>query len=529
MKFLPFIAINDYPVSDKKRLIEVLSVFFNTPRLKGYFDAIARSSRPARQANINLLLKNFVEVIVKERNKNNPEGYLKLMKALESTNVGLFSNRAPLLLDTQIKKHYSPIFFNVVTKKAIFEKQRMIQSIEYFVNQYGTAALEIEHKKAMKYFTSFELLSFDEYLTLSWQDVDCKAVHLKPTLLQWKSYLSYVNLLVSPYAEAPLHTENRKQAIAVGEKIKTIIGKLEKMENRLVNYSTKLFNIQEEMRLNRRKWVLYQAQLSQLEKKHAEPLSERIAEDQELLQALIMSLELTYEDLALEHSHLQTIVNKSMALYCTPSGELDRESELVKLIQPELNYWRDNLPRIAMRQADIKELNSFSIKHHSKNHDNLNRFITLGELNCLKELKQFSQSQTASLEREKWFFGSKASPGSGVTHPYRCEIQLKSGSIALLGKLSKSDGQYATVVKKENEFDCIGIHEDALPSFNSMINKVIVYHSAGMNKAIQAEIDFSKNENSNLRHLCIFSPSKEPENEGLFRTTQTSTTQAKKV
>lgn len=489
MNFLPFININDYSVSDKKYLAKTLSAFLSTPRLKGYFDAIVRSGRPNRQENIKVFLNTFIDAILRERDKNDPAPYLRTMNFFESKNKD-FPNSKSLSSDADIKKHYSPIFFNAMTKKAISEKKIMIQSIEYFVKQYGTAALELEHSKAIEHAMPFELMSFDEYLTFSWQGVDCKAERLKPTIFQWKYYLSYVNTLVLPYANTLLHTENRKQAIALGEKLETILSKLENMEKMLLESSTKLFNLQEEMQRNRLKCFIYEAQLIKVVKENLEPVSDKIADEIELLKALIMSLDLMHEDLGLEYCKIQIIVNKNTALYSTSSGELDRESEIVKLIQPELNYWRENLPRIGKREIDSTELKLFSIKPSKKYDERLNRFVTLGELNSLKELKQFSQSPTTSLEREKWFFGSKGCPGSNVTHPYRCEIKLKSGSLALLETLSKSDNQYATVVTKENEFDCMGIHEDALPLFNSMINKVVVYDTA--HKIKQAEIDFDK-------------------------------------
>ncbi len=142
------------------------------------------------------------------------------------------------------------------------------------------------------------------------------------------------------------------------------------------------------------------------------------------------------------------------------------------------NYWIKEIPNVAGRLADYNAINTYG---GGSGAVSLFRLVSEGEKDFVT--KKHAGTPTiaqgpSSYERHKWFFGSTGAPGVG--HAHKLEIKLKgTNAYTFLKSLaqevndeSKSTSPLA-VIKKSNETDCIGIHEELLAVFCSkMVSQI---------------------------------------------------------
>jgi hypothetical protein len=99
----------------------------------------------------------------------------------------------------------------------------------------------------------------------------------------------------------------------------------------------------------------------------------------------------------------------------------------------------------------------------------LKRYISEGEFESLKTFRAFTQdARYSTSENAKWFFYGNGNPG--VTNEYLCEAFCSPEALALI-----RDHQHSRVfLIKENEPDCVGIHEEVLAHFNMLFVSIKV-------------------------------------------------------
>lgn len=102
----------------------------------------------------------------------------------------------------------------------------------------------------------------------------------------------------------------------------------------------------------------------------------------------------------------------------------------------------------------------------------LYRYVSAGEFESIKLNGCFTQdSRYSTSENAKWFFYGNGKPG--VTNEYFCEVVC--GSTA--GELINTALDYPNaILVKDNEPDCVGIHEEVLAHFNLLISTIKITH-----------------------------------------------------
>lgn len=130
------------------------------------------------------------------------------------------------------------------------------------------------------------------------------------------------------------------------------------------------------------------------------------------------------------------------------------------------NFWQTEIPAIQGRKAESDWLEGWAgaaIKS-----DVLKRLVCDAERDDLETNRRLAQGP-GSYERHKWFYFGKGAPGVG--HAREIHFTLHGNPIAQLMQKAQdvSDESQKTsthaFLRKANELDCIGIHEDLLPLF----------------------------------------------------------------
>lgn len=129
------------------------------------------------------------------------------------------------------------------------------------------------------------------------------------------------------------------------------------------------------------------------------------------------------------------------------------------------NYWIKEMPLINNRRAQLDVLESWGGGLVT---EKFFRMVSTGEKDFVTDKKVISQGPT-SFERHKWFYFKTGSPG--VDHEWVLTINLKGPTITRLLAMAeevsdetKKTANYA-FLKKANEPNCIGIHEEFLEAF----------------------------------------------------------------
>lgn len=133
------------------------------------------------------------------------------------------------------------------------------------------------------------------------------------------------------------------------------------------------------------------------------------------------------------------------------------------------------LKKILINQPEfdcvIQKIYELRKKHVTENQQFvLKRYISKGEFESLKKFRAFTQNARYSTsENAKWFFYSNGSPG--VTNEYLCEVQCLPETLTLIR--DHNQHSHAFLIK-ENEPDCVGIHEEVLGYFNTLFLSIKV-------------------------------------------------------
>ncbi len=450
MNFHLFVQHYNYPINQKKVLLCALGTFFKSARMRPYTDAISRSNDDEQRDRCINLVKAFSDEFM---------AYLASQDELLAFAQSLDTPSNPL-------DHLKGFLFEGLLRKTLFWKfsSKLNEIQEKFIIA-GTLLLENEHHLAIQTLDKDRLCSFEEYYSEAWANARVANDVMTPTAHQWHGYLNYIMTLILPFASGDTHTENKRKSLQFIDKMDAACHKIDKASSVLHKASACYDRVEVEI-----KSVMDQL----FEEKIADNADNGHSPDSDpnALVAAFTAFVLydpTYRELRQYRSMIQKKIATISTLFSDHNG-LNRDSPLVQAFTPELNYWSENLPRSYMRFTEIKAIANYTPP--SKGNDIVYRYISNKEYGDLLKTQQFNQSPEHSFEREKWFFYEGADPGNGVTHALFCKIYIKKGALRCLLDLQKPDGQFAGVVKKENEACCLGIHEDALSVFNDLVEKV---------------------------------------------------------
>ena len=153
------------------------------------------------------------------------------------------------------------------------------------------------------------------------------------------------------------------------------------------------------------------------------------------------------------------------ASVCNNDGSFNTSHNHWQRIVANANFWTQERPRIAARAADVTALSTFT----GPGSEQMFRLVTEGERNFVQQNPKTLAQGPSSYERHKWFFFRTGGPSVG--HGYKFTINVKKGSIdMMLGRatLVSEDAQKTSphaFLRKDNEPNCIGIHEELLETF----------------------------------------------------------------
>lgn len=146
-----------------------------------------------------------------------------------------------------------------------------------------------------------------------------------------------------------------------------------------------------------------------------------------------------------------------------------RWSKLIELT----NYWMKEIGQVRGRQVQWDAVVNWAGGPVT---EQLFRLVSVEEKDDALKTKVFARGPK-SFERHKWFFFGKGKPG--VAHGWLLTIDLKGPAIKTLMDNAvevSAEAQKTTshaLLKKANELDCIGIHEDLLEKFcETMLGKI---------------------------------------------------------
>ncbi|ARA91974.1 hypothetical protein AWN76_001530 [Rhodothermaceae bacterium RA] len=150
-------------------------------------------------------------------------------------------------------------------------------------------------------------------------------------------------------------------------------------------------------------------------------------------------------------------------------------TNLTDLVQ----YWIENVPRMAYRRPVMDQV--AALAPGAGNSQRMLRMICKGERDEIEALGKIVQNhQAGSYEKYKWFYYGGGNPGDGATHPYKVTVTVVAGARDALVGLAEDVREAArrasrehepALISKENEHDCIGIHEDVLEAFSGLIQR----------------------------------------------------------
>ena len=310
----------------------------------------------------------------------------------------------------------------------------------------------------------------------------------KTTIHELLMYLQYFEFMTSQFSNKVIcFNENFKQA-------NRLRGVIEKVRNKYHNYVTRRETINKNLWRNR--IILEEInELVHLINSNAKTIIARIRKDssgtdenviREMIErnpyikkSAIDSLpirkrtryyQLYSQTADLKKQQEELATQFEMMYLCLPDGTIDITDADYQELMSCVNYWQNEIPRIVARSVDIRSCINIPTEAAITT---FFRNITKPEVDSLLSTGRFMQSP-ASLEREKWFYCDGARPGAGVSHPYLCTITINSTVFADFMSLRKSDGQFSSVVTKEAEPNCFGVHEDALEKFNGILHKITI-------------------------------------------------------
>ncbi|WP_454562727.1 hypothetical protein [Pseudomonas sp. AIG] len=172
-------------------------------------------------------------------------------------------------------------------------------------------------------------------------------------------------------------------------------------------------------------------------------------------------------------SHLQALKLEEARSALNAGDAVTPDSTYWKKINECADFWIKEVPATRARQAHMDRILAWP-KGTTK--EVLKRNVSDKEQAYAMETQVVSQGKD-SFERHKWFYFKKGSPG--VIHGWVLTIELQGKAIEeLMGLAVEVSGEHQSTsshafIKKQNESDCIGIHEDFLAAFSEHLIKQI--------------------------------------------------------
>lgn len=159
--------------------------------------------------------------------------------------------------------------------------------------------------------------------------------------------------------------------------------------------------------------------------------------------------------------------------FLNSKGCFDNYTQLLKTLNEKIDYISRILEKRTIYDTVISEIDALRSKNSTeRKNDFIYRIISQNELSKIKEDKCFTQDKRYSTaENAKWYFFNNGKPG--VENSYLCKIVCREGTLDLIQRLTK-DAEISRIalLTKENEPDCIGVHEEILAYFNLLILRV---------------------------------------------------------
>lgn len=200
--------------------------------------------------------------------------------------------------------------------------------------------------------------------------------------------------------------------------------------------------------------------------------------------------------------------------YLNSKGCFDHYTDLLKMLDNKLIYLNKILEKRNVFDHIISEINALKNKTHSTtDHDFIYRIISIEEFNTIKTNLSFTQDKRYSTaENAKWFFFNNGRPS--VENDYICKVFCLKGTLDLIQRLINTTeiDTTTTLLIKENEPDCIGIHEEILAHFNLLILRIEAVDKTGKRFIVNFDsnmqpIDYLMPKTEGHDSLTYFQPS----------------------
>lgn len=456
MRFADFINIEQTGFAQGKVFASVMGKFLRSPVLAPFTDAVFRYDETVLEFRqiINPMLHEYWDVYTNLPAYKVVYGFMGLFTEEQKAN---FNAEAILANSAKV----------IMVNTQCLEIERKIEVVTVTC---GLRALEKEHRHAERRMfeticDAYRIPGINEYVAFCLELCTGTSQHdvYSASLQQIIGYLSILQVFLKPFKESNFYSEHRTQAQKLDEAIAGILGKIQDTQKKFL---VRVAEVE-----------AHEARISDLNKDYFDSTSKPrdLPEGHDSAGCLLCETPEEHqmqkaefsERLAL-HQELEEASNGILKEYISifSNDPVQQTGEIGAC----LNYWNQRLPKIYSRIPVLRVLESFALSE-GQNSKTIYRYISEGELVSLKKLCYFSLYEQA-IEREKWFFTKKAQPGAGVQHEYICEILLQPGAFELLRDHIQADGQKAAIVEKENEGDCFGLHEDALPFFSRMIKGI---------------------------------------------------------
>ena len=175
--------------------------------------------------------------------------------------------------------------------------------------------------------------------------------------------------------------------------------------------------------------------------------------------------------------------------YVNDNGFLSQYSGLLSGLQSKILFLKKILANQAQFDAVVAMIEDVRVASQDTNSPFiLKRYVSAGEFESLKTSRCFTQNiHYSTSENAKWFFYGIGNPG--VTNDYLCEVICAPRTSEIIESFNAFP---AAILVKENEPDCVGIHEQVLAHFNLLISSIKITHVQS-NKNIEITPDQREN------------------------------------
>ncbi|MCX7121118.1 MAG: hypothetical protein NTZ67_05010 [Gammaproteobacteria bacterium] len=189
------------------------------------------------------------------------------------------------------------------------------------------------------------------------------------------------------------------------------------------------------------------------------------------------------ESRKLVNDHVEKIEHRTLDKnwhFLNSTGYFDNYTQLLRALNDKIDYINRILEKSSIFGSVISEIGVLHAKKNTESKNNyIYRIISQNELDKIKIDKCFTQDKRFSTaENAKWYYFNNGKPG--IANAYLCKIVCREGTLDLIQRLTKDVKiSAAALLVKENEPDCIGVHEEVLAHFNLLILRVEATDKAG--------------------------------------------------